>query len=102
MRLMRETYDGTQQEYVNKIISRIRPTADTGEQLERRIQGIQSLISDKCGEFGGVLATGWPQGERETAVFMPIFMADRGKIDAVLEISVCLYDDLQYPNKLTN
>ena len=102
MRVSREIKDGTPHDFLRELVARLRPTADTGEVLEKRISEVRGMINNKLGEFGAPLAAQWPAGEREVYTIIPISMHDNTKIDAVMDIKICLYDDLQYPNKLTN
>ncbi|PIZ00160.1 hypothetical protein COY62_04135 [bacterium (Candidatus Howlettbacteria) CG_4_10_14_0_8_um_filter_40_9] len=70
--------------------------------LEKRVNEVKEMITNKFGELGTPITAGWPANEREIYTIIPISMHDNTKIDAVMDIKICLYDDLQYPNKLTN
>lgn len=94
--------EGTIEESVNELIARLRPTKDTGTVLEQRVDELKHFVISKFGEFGVPLVVDWPKGESGICSIIPISMHDITKIDAVIDIRVALYDDLQYPNKLTN
>ncbi len=102
MGISREIREGTPEDFLRELIARLKPTADSGEILEKRISEIKEVIINKLGEFGAPLAAEWPKGESGVNSVIPISMHDITKIDAVINIRVALYDDLQYPNKLTN
>ena len=102
MGVSREIREGTPQDFLRELVARLRPTADTGEMLEKRVCEVKEMITNKFGEFGTPITAGWPANEREIYTIIPISMHDNTKIDAVMDIKICLCDDLQYPNKLTN
>ena len=102
MEFRRQITDATPQDLLRELVARLRPTADTGEILEKRVSEVKKMINSRLGEFGTPITAGWPANEREIYTIIPISMHDQTKIDAVMDIKICLYDDLQYPNKLTN
>ena len=102
MGISREIRGGTPKDFLRELVARLRPTTDTGEILEKRVSEVKKMIISKFGEFGTPITAGWPESEREIYTIIPISMHDNTKIDAVMDIKICLYDDLQYPNKLTN
>jgi len=102
MGISREIRGGTSNDFLRELVARLRPTADTGEILEKRVCEVKEMITNKFGELGTPITAGWPANEREIYTIIPISMHDNTKIDAVMDIKICLYDDLQYPNKLTN
>lgn len=91
----------TRQDFLNNILKRINPTSDTGVILEKRIKEIKTIVTNKCGHFGSILSEHWPEGRAETDLVMPICITNKEKIDAVIHISVCLYDDMEFINNLT-
>ena len=102
MEFTRKMTDATPQDCLRELVARLRPTADTGEILEKRVCEVKEMITNKFGELGTPITAGWPANEREIYTIIPISMHDNTKIDAVMDIKICLCDDLQYPNKLTN
>lgn len=97
MNIGHKTHDISRQKFYERLLARIRPTEDTGLALEIRKRQMQSLVADKCGEFGALIAVQWPQGEREVCMNIPIYMSEDDRIDAVVQLSVCLYDDIEHP-----
>lgn len=102
MKIKHQMREGTIENCVSELIARLRPTKDTGAVLEQRVNELKHFVISKFGEFGEPLVAEWPKEKSAVCSIIPISLHDITKIDAVIDIRVGLYDDLQYPNKLAN
>jgi len=99
MKIKYKKNNDNRQVFLNNLLKRISPTSDTGVLLEKRIKDIKTIVKNKCGSFGLILSEHWPVDRAETDLVMPISITNRDKIDAVIHISVCIYDDMEFISK---
>ena len=72
MKIEHKTYSGSTKDFTDTFFARIKPTVDAGVVLENRVKEMQTILADKCGDFGVMLAMHWPRGEHEANIGIPI------------------------------
>lgn len=80
---------------LNKLMSQAIPTTSTGLVLEKKQNDMKKFIQDTCGDFGLKLNREWPKDKNEMDLVIPVLTLDNSEIEAIVHLSVCLYDKIE-------